>query len=107
MFWVLMVLNVVIGIVLTLAVLMQASKGAGLSASFGGGAVGQVFGVRRTSDFLQKFTIILAGAFLLICVIANLWFLPTDTGGRRPSVLQQVDMPAAGQLPPPIEQGSK
>ncbi len=100
MFWVLVILNILIGIVLTLAVLMQASKGAGLSTSFGGGAVGQVFGVRRTSDFLQRFTIILAGAFLAICLIANLWFLPTSTGGRKPSVLQQVDMPAAGQLPP-------
>lgn len=105
MFWVLLVLNVIVGIVLTLAVLMQASKGAGLSASFGGGAVGQVFGVRRTADFLQKFTIYLAGAFLAICVIANLWFLPREEGGRKPSILQQAEFPQAGQLPPPIEGG--
>lgn len=105
MFWVLMILNVVIGIILTLTILMQSSKGAGLSASFGGGAVGQVFGVRRTSDFLQRFTIYLAGAFLLICIFANLWFLPTDTVGRKASVIQGADMPAANQLPS-TDQGS-
>lgn len=104
MFWVLMILNVLIGIVLTLAILMQASKGAGLTSSFGGGAVGQVFGVRRTSDFLQKFTIGLAGAFMLICLIANLWFLPTEGPGRKASVIKQVEMPTPGQLPPQMDQ---
>ena len=102
MYWVLIVLNLLISLILVAVILMQASKGDGLSSSFGGSAFGTVFGVRRTADFLQKFTIGLASAFLVICLIANMWFLPSSSGGgnRRPAVLQDIEPPAPGSLPP-------
>ena len=100
MYWVLIIVNILIALVLMAVILMQASKGDGLAASFGGSSFGTVFGVRRTADFLQKFTIGLAGAFLLICIIANLWFLPTGGEGGRRSVLQDIQPPAPGSLPP-------
>jgi len=103
MFWVLIILNILISVVLVAVILMQASKGDGLSASFGGSAFGTVFGVRRTADFLQKLTIGLASAFLAICLIANMWFLPTSNNGngvKRSSVLEDIQPTAPGSLPP-------
>ncbi|HZV12240.1 MAG TPA: preprotein translocase subunit SecG [Candidatus Kapabacteria bacterium] len=101
MFWVLIILNIIIAIVLTTAVMMQASKGDGLTGSLGGSSFGTVFGVRRTADFLQKFTIGLAAAFLVISLVVNMWFLPTGAGvAGRNSVLKDIQPPTPGQLPP-------
>jgi preprotein translocase subunit SecG len=57
-------------------VLMQSSKGGGLAGTFGGGSVGMVFGVRRTSDFLIRATQVLATIFLLLSLVINIFFLP-------------------------------
>jgi preprotein translocase subunit SecG len=107
MFWVLVSINILIACAMTLSILMQASKGTGLTGTFGGSAVGTMFGVRRTSDFLQKFTIYLAGAFLLLCLVANLFFLPSNLGEARRSLLQDVPMPGSGQLPPGVGGGAQ
>ena len=54
---------------LTLAVLVQNSKGGGLAAGFASSA--QVMGVRKTSDFLEKLTWGLASALLILCLVSN------------------------------------
>jgi preprotein translocase subunit SecG len=89
--------EVIIGILLMLAILMQSSKGGGLAGSFGGGNIGTVFGVRRTSDFLIKFTQWLAGIFMVLALVINLWLLPRDQT-KKESVIQSGPPPAA--LPP-------
>jgi len=107
MFTILVVLIVLVCIVMTLVVLAQSSKGDGLSGTLGGpGSVGAVFGVRRASDFLQRTTIWLGAAFVVLCVVANLLFLPTE--GSRPSAVQsgQAPMPAAQQAPPAAQRPS-
>jgi preprotein translocase subunit SecG len=103
MFWFLISLLVVICVLLIVVVLMQASKGGGLAGTFGGGSVGMVFGVRRTADFLIRATQILAGSFLVLSLLVNLFFLPRGTTAE--SVIQkgiQVEAPPATtpQLPP-------
>jgi preprotein translocase subunit SecG len=50
-------------------VLVQNSKGGGLAANFT--SAGQTMGVRKTADFLEKSTWTLAGAILLLCVVAT------------------------------------
>ena len=80
MFTLMIVVELIISILLILAVLMQSSKGGGLAGSFGGGNVGVVFGVRRTADFLTRATQILAGAFLVLALVINIFFLPRATG---------------------------
>lgn len=105
MFTFLIVVEVIISIVLTLVILMQSSKGGGLAGTFGGGSVGVVFGVRRTADFLIRATQILAGTFLVLALVINIFFLPRaeSTGG---SVLQQgtQQRQMTPQLPPPTQQ---
>lgn len=89
-------IEVLVGILLMLAILMQSSKGGGLAGSFGGANLGTVFGVRRTSDFLTKLTQWLAGIFMILALVINLWFLPRGEQ-KRESVIQSAP-PAA--LPP-------
>ncbi|MFN0158864.1 MAG: preprotein translocase subunit SecG [Bacteroidota bacterium] len=105
MFSFLIIVQVIISILLVVVVLMQASKGGGLAGTFGGGSVGTMFGVRRTADFLIRATQILAGTFLALSLIINIFFLPR--GATAESIIQkgmggQVTTPAATtpQLPP-------
>jgi preprotein translocase subunit SecG len=103
-------IEVIIGILLMLAVLMQSSKGGGLAGSFGGANLGTVFGVRRTSDFLTKVTQWLAGIFMLLALVINLWLLPT-VEKQKESVIQSAPPPAAlppaQQVPSIPDQGGK
>ncbi len=102
MFTLIVILIILVCILMSVVVLSQASKGDGLSGTLGApGSVGAVFGVRRASDFLQKATIWLGSIFIVLCVIANLFFLPT--GANRPSAVQggQMPVPTAQQAPPP------
>ncbi len=106
MFTFLIVLEVIISLVLMLVVLMQSSKGGGLAGTFGGGSVGVVFGVRRTADFLIRATQILAGAFLFLALVINIFFLPRS-GETGESVLQQGTQQQRSmtpQLPPATPQ---
>jgi preprotein translocase subunit SecG len=89
-------------VLLILAVLIQPGKGSGLASSGMGGMSGQfstMFGARRTSDFLQKFTIGIALAILLFVLLTNKFFvtpnMQVETGERAP-VTQGAAVP---QLP--------
>lgn len=51
-----MILAIIIAILMVLIILMQNSKGGGLSGQFGGSGAQQVIGVKKTSDILEKTT---------------------------------------------------
>ena len=91
------IIEVIIGILLMLAILMQSSKGGGLAGGLGGANIGTVFGVRRTSDFLTNLTQWLAGIFMVLALVINLWLLPRGEI-KKDSVIQSGPPPAA--LPP-------
>ncbi|MGA2622652.1 MAG: preprotein translocase subunit SecG [Bacteroidota bacterium] len=90
-------LDIVISILLMIVVLMQSSKGGGLAGSFGGSTVGTVFGVRRTADFLSRTTTILASIFIALCLIANIFFLPSSAKSVE-SIIQRGN-PTSVPLP--------
>jgi preprotein translocase subunit SecG len=100
MYTIAIIIEVIIGILLTLAILMQSSKGGGLAGGFGGANIGTVFGVRRTSDFLTKLTQWLAGIFVVFALVINLWLLPHGEQ-KQESVIQSG--PPATALPPTQE----
>ena len=52
-------------------VLVQNSKGGGLSSTFGGG--NQIMGVKKTADVLEKTTWILAAILVALCLVYNLY----------------------------------
>lgn len=68
MFLTLIILIVIAAIILTFVVLIQNSKGGGLAAGFS--SANQVFGVRKTTDRIEKFTWILIGTIVVLSVFA-------------------------------------
>ncbi|MGE5313376.1 MAG: preprotein translocase subunit SecG [Acidobacteriota bacterium] len=110
MYTFLIFLEIIICIFLTIAILMQNSKGGGLAGTFGGGNIGSVFGVRRTADFLIKATSYLAGAFIVIALLTNIFFLPGKGKTTRPSVIQSGQSavpPASVPQQAPAQQGQQ
>lgn len=119
MFTVIVILMLIMSILLILAVLIQPGKGE-LSAGLGGvsGQFGSMFGMRRASDFLVKFTIGLALGILLLSLIANKFFLATTAEERTPVTVgapapaavpqgmpaPQQNAPAPQQTPAPVQQ---
>ena len=61
------VLTLLVAILLIGVVLIQKSKGGGLSSTFAGS--NQIMGVRRTNNFIEKVTWTLAGAIALLSVL--------------------------------------
>jgi preprotein translocase subunit SecG len=91
MYTFLITVSIIIAILLIIVVLLQASKGDGLSGTIGGGAggFGTAFGARRTADFLSKATWWLGGGLMALAIIINLFFLPGQTTkGERESIIQ-------------------
>ena len=62
------VLILIASILVILAVLVQSPK-SGMAANFG--ASNQVIGVRQTTDFLEKFTWVMAAAILALSLLAS------------------------------------
>lgn len=92
------VLAVIVSILLIIVVLVQKSKGGGLSSSFAGS--NQIMGVRRTNDFIEKATWILA-AIIGILSIVSVWVMPKVVTGVRvkPTTEMQVIKGTETQAP--------
>ena len=98
----LVILSTIISIFLIIIILMQASKGDGLSGTFGAGgaAMGSMFGTRRTADFLSKATWWLAGSLAVLAIVINLFFLPgQSTANQRESIIQKSGRQEIPQTP--------
>lgn len=100
MYTLLVLLATIDAILLIIIVLLQASKGGGLAGTFGGvGAVGSMFGTRRTADFLSKSTWWLAGILAVLAIAINLFFLPGQTTKEQRSVIQESGRTTVPQQP--------
>ncbi len=80
------VLLFIVCILLVLIVLVQNSKGGGLASNFQ--SSGQVMGVRKTNDFLEKGTWVLAAALLLLSVVGA-GFIPREKATSEQSRVQE------------------
>jgi preprotein translocase subunit SecG len=88
-----------------LVVLVQNSKGGGLAANFT--STGQSMGIRKTADFLEKATWTLAGAIMILCVVATATIPRGETSGRsriETQIQNAVDPNAIPTLPSPVQQ---
>lgn len=79
---------------LILIVLVQNSKGGGLSSSFA--SSNQIMGVRKTTDFLEKATWTLAGAMLILCIIAAIAIPRGEQAGKESAIEEQINVAAPG-----------
>ena len=100
------VLIFIVCILLVLIVLVQNSKGGGLASNFQ--SSNQVMGVRKTTDFLEKGTWVLAAALLFLSVIGS-GFIPREGAELDQSRVQEqietavdpTQVPTFPTTPPP------
>ncbi len=93
------IIILIICALLALVVLAQNPKGGGLAAGFTGAQ--QIGGVQRTADFLEKSTWTMAGALMVLCLVA--------AGMQGPGIgtteYDDLDVPAVGQDVTPGQDG--
>ncbi|MGQ8336343.1 preprotein translocase subunit SecG [Sunxiuqinia sp. A32] len=75
-------------ILLVLIVLVQNSKGGGLASNFQ--SSNQIMGVRKTTDFLEKATWVLAAVLLFLSVVGNA-FIPRSTEVNQSAIQEQIE----------------
>ncbi|WP_288716884.1 preprotein translocase subunit SecG [uncultured Duncaniella sp.] len=116
MYIVLIILTLICALLLICVVLVQKSKGGGLSSSFAGS--NQIMGVRRTNSFIEKLTWGLAGAICLLSILATFTMpkainasssrvsaapaeqaVPADFNTEVPAAPVAAPAPAADQAP--------
>ena len=88
MYYLFVILIVIASLLMIGIVLIQESKGGGLSSSFAG--YNQVAGVRKTTDFIEKATWFLAAAMVVISIVCA-WVAPTTHTDS--SVMENVENP--------------
>jgi preprotein translocase subunit SecG len=89
-------------VLLVIIVLVQNPKGGGLSSTFGGGGTQLFGGVKKTTDFLDRGTWVLALALVILVMTSNIMLDPNSGAEElRGSALDNVEIadpvPAAGQ----------
>lgn len=95
MYLVLSILTILVAVLLIGIVLIQKSKGGGLSSQFGG--AGAVMGVRQTNSFLEKATWSLVSALVVLSIVSAFTMPKTNTGAVLRTQPQQA--PAAATVP--------
>jgi len=106
------VLIFIVCILLVLIVLVQNSKGGGLASNFQ--SSGQVMGVRKTADFLEKATWGLAGALLFLSIVGSAVIPREQAGAEQSRIQEQIEntvdptqVPTFPTTPPAIEDTTK
>jgi preprotein translocase, secG subunit len=102
------VLILIVCFLLVLIVLVQNSKGGGLASNFSG--AGQVMGVRKTADFLEKSTWTLAVALVLFCIVAVAAIPHVQDETNQSRIQEQVQRTTSGVMPtevPSVPEGTE
>lgn len=110
MYTLIVVLILIVCVLLAVVVLMQNSKGGGLAANFS--APNQIMGVRKTTDFFEKTTWILAAALVVLSLVATM-SIPRQNGDDALSTEVSVseknlspvqnNVPAAEPIQAPVQ----
>ena len=82
------ILILIASILLILIVLVQNSKGGGLASGFS--SSNQIMGVRKTTDFLEKATWVLAGTLLVLSIGATAFIPRESKTGAESAIKDQI-----------------
>ncbi len=99
MYTVLVVFAVIVAVLLCFVVLIQESKGGGLSSSFA--ASNQIMGVRKTTDVVEKATWTLAALLVVLSIATS--YVDTTPEGQKSVVTDMkvnttpMNLPGQGQ----------
>src|SRR5690554_1551188 len=83
------ILILLASLLMILAVLVQKSKGGGLASGFS--SSNQIMGVRKTTDFIEKFTWTLAGIVIVLSILTAKF---TASHSNSPQSQVEVQQPA-------------
>ena len=103
MYTLLIIIIVIAAILLGLVVLMQNSKGGGLSSTFSSSS--QIMGVRKTADFLEKATWVLAITIVVLSFFSSFFASSGSSSsadrpqGSKASQAQSSEMPMPTSAP--------
>lgn len=89
------VLIMIVSVVLVLVVLVQNSKGGGLSSQFSGS--NQVMGVKKTSELIEKITWGLAISLLILCVTSSFLLTGTTTVAKDTELREKIENSATSK----------
>ena len=89
LFYIFLFLFLGICALLAFVILIQESKSMGLGASFGGESGDSLFGT-STAAVLKKFTAVLAGIFMVVCLVLSLW--SSSLARSHSTALPQVEI---------------
>ena len=93
---VIIALTVIVSILLIGIVLVQKSKGGGLSSQFGG--AGSVMGVRQANSFLEKGTWTLVGVLVLLSIV-SVWTAPKAVNANNTRTAPVAPAAPAAAIP--------
>lgn len=107
----LVVYVVFVGVLATLAILLQAGRGGGLAASLGGFGADSLLGAHSATP-IAKATYVMLGLFLFICMLAaRMGARPEQGEGLIPADAPvEFHAPGAGEplpLQPPLDEGAE
>ncbi|MEM6766243.1 MAG: preprotein translocase subunit SecG [Bacteroidota bacterium] len=91
MFFILGFIAVLIAVALIFVVIIQNSKGGGLSSTFGASSATNILGSRRSNEFIEKVTWYLAGGLALIAFVANVIGMTATTDERTLRMGQAIE----------------
>ncbi len=104
LFTILIIIAVIAAVLLGLVILIQNPKGGGLSGSFGG-AANQIFGVKRTTDDVERITWGLVIVVFVICLGAAA--IKPAGAEEETNSATQAKRPAPGMTTTPANQGTE
>jgi preprotein translocase subunit SecG len=81
------VLITIVCLFLMVIILIQNPKGGGVDSAFGGSAANSMFGAAQSTDIIVKITWYLAGALIVLCVVAS--FFVRTAGSNEIQLLTQ------------------
>ena len=93
------ILIIIVCALLVLVVLVQNSKGGGLASGFA--SSGQIMGVQKTTDFIEKLTWGLALGLVALCLLASLALPSKEQRNIGSSMQEQIDNSATPQQKAP------
>ena len=89
MYTLITVLIFIVCVLLVLIVLVQNSKGGGLASNFQ--SSNQVMGVRKTTDFLEKATWVLAASLLFLSIVGSAFIPRQQLNESQSRVQDQIE----------------
>ncbi|MCE2815951.1 MAG: preprotein translocase subunit SecG [Cryomorphaceae bacterium] len=93
------ILIAVVSLLLMLVVLVQSPKSSGMGGAFGGSNANMLGGVKRTADFLERATWVLAIALIVLVLLVNMINPGTASAEVQESAMEEQLNETPAQAP--------